>query len=226
MAGVAEEIKTCIDLIPPPRSRDERLALVKDNRWERGDSIVITFLDGDLVLRELVRKHAQTWTTHANLRLYFREDPKADVRISFRQKGSWSHIGTACRKVPAGQPTMNFGWLRSDSVDDEVARVVLHEFGHALGCIHEHNHPLGGIKWNKKAVYDYFTAPPNSWTKEKVDRNLFQTYDRTLTVFSAPDSASIMMYPIDRRFTEDGFSVGLNRTLSTTDMDFIRAMYP
>lgn len=33
---------------------------------------------------------------------------------------------------------MHFGWLRDDTDDVEWRRVVVHEFGHALGAIHEH----------------------------------------------------------------------------------------
>jgi hypothetical protein len=121
---------------------------------------------------------------------------------------------------------MNYGWLELDSSDDEVRRVVLHEFGHALGCIHEHQNPAGGIKWNKNVVYAYYAGPPNFWSKEDVDHNLFEVYDENLTIYSQLDPASIMMYPIDRRFTLDGFEVGLNTQLSSVDKEFIEATYP
>jgi len=220
------DLRMCIDRMPVPRTLDERMALLNGCKWQPGDAIVVHFMDGDAALQARVKKYASVWTTHANLRLFFRQEPNAEIRVSFRQRGSWSHLGTACRQVAPDQPTMNFGWLRSDSTEDEVSRVVLHEFGHALGCIHEHQHPEGGINWKKSAVYDYYAGPPNFWSKALVDRNIFQTYDKTLTSFSAPDPKSIMMYPIDTRLTDDGFSVGLNSELSATDKDFIKRMYP
>jgi hypothetical protein len=188
--------------------------------------IRVRFMDGDPSVQKRVEQHAQAWMKHANVTLLFGNDPDADLRISFRDRGSWSYIGRDCLSIARENPTMNYGWLTPQSADEEVERVTLHEFGHALGCIHEHQNPTGGIKWNKPAVYEYFKGPPNFWSKEDVDRNLFETYSRDLTVYSALDPKSIMMYPIDRRFTLDGLEVGLNRSLSEGDKEFIRQMYP
>jgi len=33
---------------------------------------------------------------------------------------------------------MNLGWPNDNSEDSEISLVVLYEFGHALGCHHEH----------------------------------------------------------------------------------------
>ena len=41
---------------------------------------------------------------------------------------------------------MNYGWIDADSPEEELRSVVLHEFGHALGLIHEHQNPLSGIR--------------------------------------------------------------------------------
>jgi hypothetical protein len=223
---MADIIKACIDRLPAPRTRQDRMALVRDAKWQPGDAIVVSFLDGDPAVHERVQKYAKVWEPHMNLKLYFRQDSMADIRISFRSKGSWSYIGTECRRIAADQPTMNYGWLTPESSEDEVSRVVLHEFGHALGCIHEHQNPEADIKWNKEAVYEYYAGEPNYWTKEQVDSNVFETYSRDLTLYTKLDPQSIMMYPIDARFTEDGFSVGWNMALSQTDIDFIRQMYP
>ena len=221
------QIRTCIDRIPPPRRRDERMALLREWRWQSGDIIQATFLDGEPSVQQSVKAVALTWLNYANLDLYFADGADdADIRISFREPGSWSHVGTVCHRRPVTEPTMNLGWLTPDSPADEINRVVLHEFGHALGCIHEHQNPAGGIRWNKQAVYDYYTGPPNCWSKDDVDRNLFEVYNQDLTVYTRFDPASIMIYPIDPWMTLNGFKVGWNTELSPTDQDFMREIYP
>lgn len=219
------DFRICIDRTPPPKGRGERMALVKDLTWQPGDIIQIGFLDGDPEVQEGVRQAAEEWMDYANLRLRFGDVDDADVRISFNGQGSWSYLGTVCRQIPSPEPTMNYGWLTPDSSDDEVNRVVLHEFGHALGCIHEHQNPAEGIKWNKPVVYAYYGGPPNNWSKDQVDNNLFAVYDRELTVHSEFDPESIMLYPIDKRFTLDGLEVGLNTALSEKDKEFIAQTY-
>ena len=42
---------------------------------------------------------------------------------------------------------MSFGWLSQDLPEDQFRAVVLHEFGHALGLIHEHP-----ARWNRPAL--------------------------------------------------------------------------
>ena len=69
-------------------------------------------------------------------------------------------------------------------------------------------------------------GPPNHWTPEQVAVNLFRTYDASLTQHSAFDPQSIMLYPIPEEFTEGGFSVGWNATLSAVDRAYVAAWYP
>lgn len=222
----SSDLRVCIDRKATPPAGTTRMALVKDSTWVPGQTLTVRFLDGDVALQQRVRACAEEWMTHANIRFAFGDNPNAIIRISFLRRGSWSYLGRDCLNVAPADPTMNFGWLRVGSTDDELRRVVLHEFGHALGCVHEHNHPDGGIHWNKDAVYEYYAGSPNFWTKEQVDANLFAVYQQSLTVHSALDPQSIMMYPIEARFTTDGFSVGLNNVLSPTDVAFIKKLYP
>jgi len=207
----------------PPRAY---LAGITGKLWQPGRVLRVRFLDGDPHLHARIPPFAQLWSRHANITLEFDDDPDAEIRISFQNQGSWSYLGTDALVIPPSQPTMNFGWLTRATADDEYARVVTHEFGHALGCIHEHQNPATDIPWDKEAVYRFYQGPPNYWSREQVDINLFTRYDAETTQFSEFDPASIMLYPIPNELTEGDFKVGWNKTLSPRDQEFIGALYP
>jgi len=191
---------------------------VLGKRWQNGSILRVSFLEGTASQQALVKEFAPTWSEYANLKFDFGFYPDADIRIAFRSTdGAWSYIGTECADIPFDQPTMNLGW------QDEG--VILHEFGHAVGLIHEHQSPAGGIKWNKPVVYRDLGLPPNNWPKSVVDHNMFETYDRTLTQFTALDPRSIMMYSFPPQWTLDGFSAPENTVLSDTDKTFIGSTY-
>ncbi len=207
----------------------DRATLVRGAKWAPGTIITVSFLDGDPVVQEKVRQAALQWTTPrmANLTLDFRKDTDTLIRISFQYDGSWSTIGTSSRQLTdKTRPTMNYGWLDASSPEEEVQRVVLHEFGHALGLVHEHQSPGGEIHWDKTAVIRELSGPPNNWTLDEIERNVFQPYAKQETNFTQLDPQSIMMYPIPKSWTTDSFSVALNSALSPTDQAFIRMQYP
>ncbi len=205
-----------------------RGALQKNAKWDSGDIISIAFLDGTDQQKALVKQYSDEWVDGlANLSFSWVADPDdSDIRISFKYKGSWSVIGTTCRSVPKSEATMNFGWLGPDVSAPEAKRVILHEFGHALGMIHEHQNPFGGIKWNKPAVIADLSNPPNSWDLAKIERNMFKPYNKREVNGTQLDKQSIMLYPIPASWTTDGLSVGSNKELSATDRAFIRQQYP
>ncbi len=202
------------------------LAALTAKKWNNGRVLRVRFLDGDQEVQNRLQPFAHQWSEHAHIKLEFGDDPDAEIRISFQHSGSWSYLGTDSLSIPRDEPTMNFGWLTPNSSDDEYSRVVIHEFGHALGCYHEHQNPITDIPWDKEAVYAYYAGPPNNWSKAKVDNNLFHKYSKNVSQYSIFDVNSIMLYSIPNSLTIGDFEVGWNRVLSDTDKSFIAKMYP
>jgi serralysin len=221
----------CFAWIPSQQGMEgaNRAALATATRWPKDTIITASFLDGDEEVQARVREVALRWFTPqlaSRLRLVFQEDNDSLIRISFRQRGSWSVLGTQCKRITdMSRPTMNYGWLSPDSTDEQVRRVVLHEFGHALGLIHEHQNPAGGIQWDYDAVRRDLSGPPNNWDDATIQRNMFEPLAEGESNHTDLDEDSIMMYPIPASWTIDGFNVGLNSDLSATDKSFIHSIY-
>jgi serralysin len=198
------------------------------HKWKSQDRITISFLNGEPALHQRVKAVAETWTSRgmANLGLSFQKTNDSMIRISFDQPGSWSVIGTTCLAVKnLAEPTMNLGTLKPDSPQDVLERSVLHEFGHALGLIHEHQNPENTIPWDRQRVIADLTAGKNPWTRQQIEENMFAAYNKTEMNSTKFDPLSIMLYPIPKNWTQNNYSVGLNTKLSDTDKKFIRMQY-
>jgi hypothetical protein len=203
-----------------------RMAILTGKKWDNGRTLKVSFLDGLPEVQQRVIPFARQWESFANLTFDVGDHADADIRISFAQAGSWSYLGTDALGIRSDLPTMNFGWLTPEVSDREYERVVTHEFGHALGAIHEHQSPGAPIPWDKEKVYAFYAGPPNNWTRDQVDVNLFQHYAATVTQFSAFDRESIMLYAIPNDLTVGDWEVGWNTKISGTDKAFIATLYP
>lgn len=205
----------------------KRAAVLNSALWDQHYTIPVSFMGGVPTLHERIAAVAREWEQHANLRFDFLAPQPGEIRIAFEPgRGSWSYLGTECRQIPLHRPTMNFGWLTPASTDDDVRRVVLHEFGHALGLIHEHQSPSKPIRWNREAVIADLGGPPNNWDIARIENNIFKLYALTAVTATPVDPDSIMMYPIPAAWTLGGEAVGLNRTLSAEDKYLIASVYP
>lgn len=251
-AGRVGDLHLCVDVSPPSRGAEPgapprpsteagtpvdstsrgssrfklQMAAQPKRLWPPGSTLRVAFLGGDSEVHQRVAAVAGEWTQHANIGFEFGH-AAADIRIAFAHGPSWSAVGTEARDVRfKNRPTMNLGWLTPDAPEVEYRRVVLHEFGHALGCVHEHNSPAAGISWRREAAYAYFGGPPNFWSRPQVDANVFMRYSALNTNHTSFDRESIMVYAIPPQLTEDGFSIDWNSELSLTDIAFIARCYP
>jgi serralysin len=207
-----------------------RIALINSKKWPTGAVLKCRFLDGGLKMRRGVEAVAHQWEQHAKIKFKFVSSGTADIRISFfADAGSWSAVGrdaTNTSYFPLHQPTMNYGWLRDSTPAAEYSRVVLHEFGHALGCIHEHQQPKFDRVWNKQAVLKYFQGPPNFWSPADIEHNVLAKYSPKGITATQFDPKSIMLYAFDGALFSDGKGPTNNNTkLSAYDIQLIKSMY-
>lgn len=194
--------------------------------WANGSTITVKFLSGSSDLKRRVIYHAREWTRFANVKFRVVNSGPADIRVAFTQNGSsWSMVGSGSARANQQKPSMNFGWLTDRTPEYEVRRTVLHEFGHALGLLHEHQNPAGGIPWDEAAVYDHY-RDTQGWDRKTTYDNVIGTANRNDTQYSVHDRASIMHYPVDGRLTKGRYEVGMNNELSSIDRLYIARMYP
>lgn len=203
--------------------------ILTGKKWENGRTLKIAFSKAfPAGVLEKVKERFRLVDSLVGLSFAFVEDwGTADIRVANDLgAGSWSYVGTDNKTIDRDKPTMNFGWLEPKTADSEYDRTVTHEAFHMLGMPHEHQHPKNGIPWDKPKVYEYYMGPPNNWSREKVDHNLFYKLSETITQFTVFDRESIMLYPIPNELTIGDFWVGRNTKPSARDIAFLAEQYP
>lgn len=203
--------------------------ILTGKKWDNGRTLKVAFASGaDKAVLSKARERFEYVETLVNLDFVFVGSfSEADIRVGFvRGDGSWSYVGTDNKTIDRSERTMNFGWFERDTPDSEFDRVAIHEAFHMLGMPHEHQHPRNGIPWDRPKVYAYYMGPPNNWSREEVDHNLFQRYSETVTQFTEFDRESIMLYPIPNELTVGDWWVGRNTKPSARDVAFLAEQYP
>ena len=145
---------------------------------------------------EKVKKRFETWEDSANIKFQSVYSPgDADIRIAFEPGSSWSAVGIAAKAIATDKPTLNLGWLSGKAEPTEADRgIILHEFGHALGLLHEHQSPARGqhIHLDEYEVYNYYT--PLLGSRALVKSQIIDTYNKgTVLNMTKFDITSIMM---------------------------------
>lgn len=206
-------------------------------QWTPGQTIRVAFNGGDDELYAKIEEAASEWCVHGNIKLQFKDPAtgayyrwsrsdtsyRGDIRISFDRTGYYSVIGSesnASSVVGPGEESMNLEGFDAFLPPDWAA-TVKHEFGHALGFEHEHQHPTDGcnaeFRWDddpgyvptkdsddcwyivdtagrRPGIYTVLGGCPNGWPSTKVDFNLRQLPDSRAYMVGPFDKHSIMKY--------------------------------
>ncbi|MDX2134660.1 MAG: M12 family metallopeptidase [Saprospiraceae bacterium] len=220
---LTEDTEDGYDLSDTPEAgAQDRASGAKNKFWSPGQKLRVRFLNGTSALQDKVFNYAQEWEKYANVDFVRVSSGTAEIRIAFDKDGHWSYLGKDNLSIPSDKKTMNLEFT-SSTPESQVRGTTFHEFGHVLGLLHEQQHPMSSIPWNVQAVYSYYAKM--GWDKKKVDQQVLNKNTWESSQHTNYDSKSIMQYPVPAQLTTNGFSIGTNSVLSSSDKDFITKMY-
>lgn len=190
--------------------------------------IAVRFLNGDPQQTAQVVATVKDWTLNSGdgpVNFQFVDSGYAHIRISFSER-NYSEIGRqALLKNGYYDPTMYLKDVKLP-VSETGKSVIAHEFGHALGLRHEHQHPDADILWNEEVVVRELLEA--GWEKNDISKNVFEGLSTSYKCKGAPDYdiSSIMVYPIPARWTQNGYSVAAPTNVNNRDRECVKSLYP
>ncbi len=216
--NLTQEIR---DQAPRLPGQDEATAPARAAYSSKWNKKVLDVFFFDKKFRDETLEIASTWSKCCGLEFREVSSVNADIRVDFRRGGgNWSLVGMSSLRQNLGRPSMNIEW----TADPKYNRyLVLHEFGHAMGMIHEHQQPRRQFRF-QSFVYQYFSS--RGLNKPAVDFNIVKLYNENeLLRFSDYDKESIMVYAIPKQCLADGDPIEQPFDLSETDKNFAAQMY-
>ena len=209
----------------PRASRSKRGVAIPEKLWPQHKTLTIAFMDTPKSARKFIQKYIEeNYSPLINIKLKFVKGTEGDIRISTHKDipGDWSRIGTDALNAPPDQPTLH---LNTYATEDILKMNILHEFGHALGLHHEHQHPDRTVEFNTPSTYTLYNEK-FGFDESTVDANILNKFDPA-DITSAPyDQQSIMHYNLSHRVLWQQPSTDYNLTLSNHDIAFLNTLYP
>lgn len=216
---------------PAYSGRNKRTVSDHTKYWKPGRTLKIAITDHQDGGFDIVKNAVEKWLPYVNLKFEFIELPdndelyEGDIRIyltPLSNRTGYSSIGTDALTVPAYLHTMQLG-MNYTSTGYEA--LVLHEFGHALGFLHEHQHPDASIPWNREKTYQQY-ALEFGWSRALVDGAVFTLPRDASQTYEPYDRHSIMHYDVLNICTIGDWEQPVNLQLSEGDKAAARKAYP
>jgi len=203
-----------------------RIAVLTVKYWGPAPRrLTVSFMESTPAnLRARIISHMNAWTRTACIS-FVETSGTGDVRISRGSGGYYSYLGTDILHIPKNRQTMNLQGFTMNTPESEYKRVVRHETGHTLGCVHEHMRKELVARVDPQKAYDYFLRT-QGWDKATVDAQVLTPLDDKSLMSTPPDQTSIMCYQLPGAITRDGRPILGGVDINQTDYDFAGKIYP
>lgn len=221
-------LEKLLRLVPDLHITAERIAVVTDKFLGAlgAAKIPVSFFEGTKAAQIKILKFANLWGKTANVKFLLTRGT-GFIRVALQEgEGYWSYLGTDARFIPHDQQTLNLDSFTEGTPDSEYYRVVCHEFGHALGCPHEHLRDAEVHKLDRAKTIAYFMAT-QGWTEQEVIAQVLTPLsERSLLNPTPADELSIMCYQIPGELTIDGKPIPGGSKIDKQDASYMGKVYP
>lgn len=205
----------------------QHIAVMTSKWWgAKGVDLSVQFLDSpNAETRRRILEQANRWSKYAKVQ--FRETAgQGDLRIArARGDGYWSYLGTDNRMIAGNQATMNLEGFTERTPEAEYLRVVPHEFGHALGCPHEHARRAIVERLDPAKTIAVFQRD-YGWSASTTRQQVLTPLDERSVMGTPPDETSIMTYQFSGECTRDGKPITGGLDMNESDLEFLGKAYP
>ena len=227
----------CLDMFNPKINPNlQRAIFKKEFIWKSGQIGNITITFGDYPCNDCTRN--ASWSLigsdannkpYPSMNLGWVDPPFEDFEYDGTIYLSNSFIiekRVGCEENSISKSSCKTNW--------EPGMTIIHEFGHALGMVHEHQNDINKDNpyiFNVPVVEEYMAKPENGgWSKERVNRNIIQRYTCDVNncdyIGSGYDEKSVMNYSFPSSWLLKGSSGKTNYRFSEKDKEWLRNVYP